>query len=150
MRKILVAVLGSLLAVTMLAQPAAAKQNSVEKASVKTVNTERKAAGLGKVKSQKCLQRYAERHARTMAKKNRMYHQSSKQLGKIMRKCKLSAVGENIARGTSMSSGAVVAAWMGSPRHRANILNGSFNRAGAAYRTGSGKQRFWVHVYGRR
>ena len=150
MKKILVAVLGSLLAVTMLAQPAAAKQNSVEKASVKTVNAERKTAGLGKMKSQKCLQRYAERHAKKMAKSNRLYHQSPKKFRTIMRKCKLSAVGENIARGTSMSSGAVVAAWMGSPGHRENILNRSFNRVGAAYRVGSGKQRFWVHVYGRR
>lgn len=43
-------------------------------------------------------------------------------------------MGENLANNFGSES-ATVAAWMGSPSHRANLLNGYFNEAGIAIGT---------------
>ena len=92
------------------------------------------------------LDRYAERQARRMAKKQRMYHQS---MGPILRKCHLSQVGENVAVGFSKGK-SVTAAWMKSPGHRKNLLNKRHRLVGVgAYRDAHG--RWYVsQVLGRR
>ncbi len=45
-------------------------------------------------------------------------------------------VGENLALGNFASSSALVQAWMNSPGHRANILNGSYREIGVGIVTG--------------
>jgi uncharacterized protein YkwD len=53
--------------------------------------------------------------------------------------------GENVAAGyTSASS--VVAGWMGSSGHRANILNPAFTQIGVASATAADGTRYWTMV----
>ena len=98
------------------------------------------------LKKSTCLDRYAERQARRMAKKQRMYHQH---MGPILRRCHLSQVGENVAVGFPNGK-AVTRAWMKSPGHRKNLLNTRHRLIGiGAYRDAHG--RWYVsQVLGRR
>lgn len=60
-------------------------------------------------------------------------------------------IGENIAYG-QWSPQEVLATWLASPAHCANIMNGEFTEMGAAFsRTaeGSAGVLFWVQVFGR-
>ena len=59
--------------------------------------------------------------------------------------------GENIAAGYSTPE-AVVAGWMASPGHRANILNARFKEIGVGlvYRPGSRYRYYWVQDFGAR
>jgi uncharacterized protein YkwD len=59
-------------------------------------------------------------------------------------------VGENIAAGDRTAAG-VVATWMASGGHRANILKPEYNEIGVGVATGSGTFRdYWVQVFGTR
>ena len=55
--------------------------------------------------------------------------------------------GENIAAGQT-SEEEVMNAWLNSPGHRANILNGAFNKMGIAYYdAGDEYGRYWVTIF---
>ena len=56
------------------------------------------------------------------------------------------AWGENIAAGYGSAS-AVVAGWMGSPGHRANILNGGYTQMGACSADSADGTRYWVQQF---
>ena len=60
---------------------------------------------------------------------------------------KWTALGENIARGTFSSGSQMVAAWMASPGHKANILSTKFAEIGvaAAYGKYNGRNQ-WIAV----
>ena len=58
------------------------------------------------------------------------------------------AAGENLAFG-QQSAAAVVAGWMQSPGHRANILHAAFTEMGVAYLTDTNGRRYYVQVFGR-
>lgn len=59
-------------------------------------------------------------------------------------------IGENIAAG-DMTAEAVVAGWMNSPGHRANILNPEFKEIGVGVLLGAGEFGiYWVQVFGTR
>lgn len=60
-------------------------------------------------------------------------------------------LGENIAGGQSTASAAVTT-WMGSPGHRANMLNSGFREAGGGYAYSGGTQfgRYWTMDFGSR
>lgn len=109
-------------------------------------NRQRAAHDRVALKKSKCLDRYAERQARRMAKQQRMYHQN---MGPILRRCHLSQVGENLAVGFPKGK-AVTLAWMRSPGHRRNLLNERHRLVGVgAYRDAHG--RWYVsQVLGRR
>lgn len=55
--------------------------------------------------------------------------------------------GENVAYGYGSPS-AVVAGWMGSSGHRANILNGAYTMMGACSSTSSTGRVYWVQQFG--
>lgn len=57
------------------------------------------------------------------------------------------AWGENIAAGYGSAS-AVVAGWMGSTGHKANILNGGYTQMGACYADSASGKRYWVQQFG--
>jgi len=62
------------------------------------------------------------------------------------------AIGENLALGNFEGDGGVVAAWMKSPGHRANILNIHFTQIGVAVQEGIFQgERTWlaVQIFGR-
>ncbi len=149
MRRLLIPLAGALLVLGLTAPHAVAKENRIERNSMSLVNDHRKAEGLKTMTRQACLQKHAEVHAQRMAKANRLYHRSSSALRTVMKRCKLTSIGENIARGTAMTSPQVVRSWMGSSGHRANILKPGFNRIGAAYHNGKSSQRYWIQLYGR-
>ena len=130
-----------------LSPPATASiSGSYEHAVSAHGNRQRAAHDRVALKNSQCLDRYAERQARRMAKKQRMYHQ---QMGPILRRCHLSQVGENVAVGFPKGK-SVIAAWMRSPGHRKNLLNKRHRLVGVgAYRDAHG--RWYVsQVLGRR
>ena len=107
-------------------------------------NAERTSRELKPLSSEACVDRYAEQQAARMAAERRMYHQD---LGPILRECNLHAVGENVAYGYSSGS-AVVAGWMGSSGHRANILNGSYRLLGVGAVQSSDGRWYAAQVFG--
>ncbi|MBL4835428.1 MAG: CAP domain-containing protein [Pseudomonas sp.] len=58
------------------------------------------------------------------------------------------ALGENVAVGQSTPE-QVVAAWLNSPKHCANIMNPEFTEMGAAYETRPQTSIYWTQVFGR-
>jgi uncharacterized protein YkwD len=110
-------------------------------------NTARVAAGLVKVRKQDCVQRFATRQAKRMARQERMYHQD---LGPILEQCHLSTVGENVAYGYATGIAVVNLGWMLSPSHRANILNPRYRLMGIGARKADNGQWYTAQVFGRR
>ena len=58
------------------------------------------------------------------------------------------AIAENIAEG-QVTSAAVVANWMSSSGHRANILNATYTEMGAGLAYARGGRSYWVQVFAR-
>jgi uncharacterized protein YkwD len=102
------------------------------------VNARRVAAHLRPLTVSTCATRYAAPWAAHMAATNTLVHQS---LMPLLR-CPARGAGENIAYG-NVTADQMMAMWMNSPGHRANILNPRFTRIGVgAVRTSSG--RWWA------
>jgi uncharacterized protein YkwD len=112
---------GALLVTLVLAfTPASAVTSTTYESDViKWTNVQRVNRDKVAVKAQSCVDRYAERQAAWMASHKLLKHQS---MSTILDACNLSLVAENIAFGYG-TGGRVVAAWMRSPGHRANLLN---------------------------
>lgn len=60
---------------------------------------------------------------------------------------RMQASGENVAEGYP-SAAAVLAGWMTSPGHRANIVSTAFTQMGAGVATASNGRRFHAQVFG--
>jgi uncharacterized protein YkwD len=106
-------------------------------------NAERAAAGLGGLCVNGQLSGFAQNWANQMASMQSLVHQN---IGGLIGGTGFSIMGENILVGPGdLSSGDMETAWMNSPDHRANILNGRFNQVGVgtAY---SSDGRVWVCV----
>jgi uncharacterized protein YkwD len=146
-RVLLVALLGGLVLVTVtFTQSAQASPSGNYERSVQVnTNVQRTHSGRVALKSSSCLDRFAERQARAMAKRREMYHQN---IRRILRVCKLSSVGENVAYGYPNGRSAV-SAWMNSKGHRANILKKRYRLiAVGAYRDSHGTW-YVSQVFGR-
>jgi uncharacterized protein YkwD len=111
---------------------------------VSGTNAERTSRELQPLSSEACVDRYAEQQAARMAAERRMYHQD---LGPILHECNLRGVGENVAYGYPSGS-AVVAGWMGSSGHRANILNSSYRLLGVGAVQSSDGRWYAAQVFG--
>ena len=113
---------------------------AVRGATLCLVNRERSAHGEGPLATNSDLQRAAQGHSESMA--SGAYFEHTGPGGTLLQRIMASgylpgpnalySVGENIAYGSLQDStpGAIVAAWMASPGHRANILNSSFREVG--------------------
>ena len=106
--------------------------SSDEQEVLNLINQQRKNAGLGELKFDSELQKVARIKAQDMVNNNYFSH-TSPTYGSpfdMMKKFGISykTAGENIA-GNSTNK-AAVEAWMGSPGHKANILNSSYNYTG--------------------
>ena len=137
---------GAALVALPLTQSAQASPSGTYENSVYTnTNVQRAKYDRVALNGSRCLDTYAEHQAKAMATQRRLYHQN---LSPILSACNLSTVGENVAYGYS-SGQAVVAAWMRSPGHRANILEPKYRLiAVGAYQDSSG--RWYVsQVFGR-
>lgn len=117
-----------------------------QRTAFKATNNKRRNHELRPFRRNDCLQRYAVRQARRMAAQHRMFHQES---GPVMRACRLSWYGENVAYGYPTGR-AVVRGWMHSRDHRANILKPQFRRMGLAARKGSDGRWYAAQVFGRK
>lgn len=128
-RLIRVLVVAALVSLATFAPAAAVSESTYEKQIVDRTNSHRVKHDKVKVKSNACVDRWAEGQARWMAKKGKLQHQSGR-LKKILKDCKLTGVSENIAYGFS-SGNKTVEAWMKSPGHRKNLLASKMRYIGA-------------------
>jgi len=90
------------------------------------INNQRAAYRRGGLSWAWCPQVFADNWAIHLASTGTFYHQS---MYTILRCGGATVAAENLARG-NVDASAVVAAWMASPGHRANILDGRLNRVG--------------------
>jgi uncharacterized protein YkwD len=115
--------------------PSAATVVNYENHVVALINNERVHRGLGRLALSSCPNSYAVGWAAYLARTGYFYHRS---MMEFLYGCGAQRVAENIARG-DVSSNGIVAAWMASPGHRANILDGRLSRigVGATYAHGT-------------
>ena len=110
---------------------------------INAMNGDRSSAGLGQLCASAALNGFAQSWANWMAQNQSLTHQD---LGVLLGGTSFNAVAENILSGPSgMSVAQMEAAWMASPGHRVNIMNGAYSAAGVgmAY---SSDGRVWVAV----
>ena len=110
-------------------------------------NANRSHHGLKELKPSDCLKRAAVQQAKAMARQEQLFHQD---LGAVMRKCKLSGAGENVAYGYPTGKSLVNEGWMQSEGHRANILNPKFRLMGIGARLGNDGRWYVSQVFGRK
>jgi uncharacterized protein YkwD len=107
------------------------------------LNEQRAQAGLPPLVSDRRLTRAARRFSLAMVRRRFFDHVSPEgsTVGQRVRQAGFSggALGETIAWGSGEQStpGAIVSGWMGSPGHRAIILDGQFHRVGVGVAPGS-------------
>ncbi|MFY2307252.1 hypothetical protein D0439_12010 [Lysinibacillus fusiformis] len=110
--------------------------NAFEQEVVKLTNAERAKAGLSPLQTDDKLMAAAREKSQDMQSNNYFSH-TSPTFGSPFDRMKALGIayksaGENIAQG-QRSPQEVVQAWMDSPGHRANILNGKFTHIGVGY-----------------
>ena len=110
---------------------------------IDAMNGDRGSAGLGQLCASSALGGFAQSWADWMARNQSLTHQD---LGAVLNGTTFATVAENILAGPGgMSAAQMEAAWMASPGHRENIMNGGYTAAGVgtAY---SADGRVWVAV----
>lgn len=114
--------------------PSTAAVAAYEARLIYSINVQRTKYGRAKLTGLACPNRYAETWAAYLARTGAFYHRD---MMTFLRGCGASRVAENLARG-NVSADRLVAAWMASPGHRANILDGRLTRigVGAVYASG--------------
>lgn len=142
--------------------PAAANA-AFEQRVVELLNAERRAAGLPPLKLVEPLTAAARWFAREMAVRGYFapdHDTYDNTQGRLVRVCDWSArvswfyasttnLGETIAAGYETPQ-QVVAGWMRSPGHRAEVLGPGYWETGAGYWTGGPQGSYWVADFGRR
>lgn len=127
-----------------------ASLNAYEQKVVELVNGERQKNGLQALAIDPELSKVARIKSLDMRDNNYFSHQSPtygspfdmlKQFGISYR-----TAGENIAAGQKTPED-VVTAWMGSPGHRANILNSNFTHIGVGYVAGGSYGSYWTQQF---
>ena len=114
---------------------ASARQDRVERAITKMLNYVRAAGGRPALHRSGRLARIADRHSRSMARRNTLTH-APPLAARVSRR---RMVGETVAwmpRGTRGVARRVVEAWLASPPHRDALMDGHFHRVGVARRMG--------------
>lgn len=121
--------------------------NAFEQEVVKLTNAERTKAGLSPLQTDAKLMAAAREKSQDM-QTNKYFSHTSPTFGSPFDRMKALGIaykgaGENIAQG-QRSPQEVVQAWMDSPGHRANILNGKFTHIGVGYvKTGN----YWTQQF---
>jgi uncharacterized protein YkwD len=108
--------------------PSYATMAGYEARVIAQMNVQRARYGLGRLTASACPDVYAERWARYLANNWKFFHQG---LFPILKACSAARVAENLARG-AIGADRVVALWMASPGHRANVLDGRLTKVGVA------------------
>ena len=110
------------------AMPGAAATATYEARVLTAVNVQRAHYGRRPLASWSCIDRYAESWSAYLARTGLLVHRSMRT---VLRGCAATRVAENLARG-GVGPERVVALWMASPPHRANLLDGRLADAGVA------------------
>lgn len=128
-----------------------AGDSGLEAAVLSLVNQERAAAGCPTLRSDGPLTGLARAHSADMRDRNFFSHTNPSGQSPWDR-AEAAGIGylaaENIAAGQS-SAAAVMAAWMGSPGHRSNILNCSLRTLGVGVAYGGSYGIYWTQDFGR-
>jgi uncharacterized protein YkwD len=135
----------ALVAIPLTQVAQASASGTYENSVYANTNVQRAKYDRVKLKGAKCLDRFAERQAAKMADEQKMYHQ---QLGPILKACKLSMVGENVAYGYPNGK-AAVSAWMKSPGHKANIVNKGYRLIAVGAAQDEDGRWYVAQVFGR-
>ena len=120
---------------------------------VARTNAERRKLGLALLARNGILMRAAQMQADQMAATLTMAHELPRARYPTMTDrlravgYTYAAIGENVAAGYP-SAASVVAGWMTSPGHRANIASTSYTEMGAGVATGKNGLRYWAQVFG--
>lgn len=114
-------------------QPEKFKLHPIEQMIIDATNAQRAVYGLAPLAVDRDLIKSARAHAIWMTQNHTLQHTSQ-------------PVAENIAMGQP-DCPAAIAAWMSSPGHRANILNPSYRRMGAAAYQMPGGTIFWCQQF---
>lgn len=133
------------------ADPGATPLSSIAASTLCLINEERVDRGLSALRTNAKLAKAAEGHVRDMVDHQYFAHDSLdgrrfstriKQAGYVPAGARW-FVGENLAWGTGAygTPRGVVTAWMGSPGHRANILEAGFKEIGLGIVTGNPRDR---------
>jgi uncharacterized protein YkwD len=126
---------------------AAAGLTRSESTLLHQMNRARAEYGLGPLRFDRHLERAARAHSRAMLREDVFAHGA---FGSRMLQFDVtgSLAGENLAWGTGARGTArgIVAAWLASPEHRANLLRPSFTRVGIGERAGSFQGFAGAHV----
>jgi uncharacterized protein YkwD len=139
----------AVIAALVLVLPAAALGGTTrsESSLLREMNRVRAQHGLGRLSADTHLQRAARSHSREMIVANVFRHGA---FGSRMLQFNVTGrlAGENLAWGTGALGTArgIVAAWLASPEHRANLLRPSFSRVGISDLTGSFRGHRGAHV----
>ena len=110
------------------ARPSAASVAGYEARVISAINAERARHGRGRLAVWGCMDRYATAWSAHLARTGTLTHRS---MSVVLRGCAATRVAENLARG-GVGPERVVAMWMASPGHRANLLDGRLTNAGVA------------------
>lgn len=121
--------------------------SSIEQQVLTLTNQERAKAGLKALATDAALMNSAREKSADMSKNNYFSH-TSPTLGSPFDQMKAKGIqyksaAENIAKG-QQSAAEVVKAWMESPGHRANIMNGNFTHIGIGY---SAQGNYWTQQF---
>ena len=127
------------------AAPAQAATGDAAKVFSQT-NAQRTKAGIRPLISDPALDKAAAAWAKHLASTCTFKHSTSTWRADRVATAGWSATGENIAAGYAASS--VVAAWMASPGHKANILNTRYTGVGIGYAKGTCYGSYWVQIFG--
>jgi uncharacterized protein YkwD len=136
------------------ASPVETTLNASGREIVVHTNAARQALGLPALARNAALMKAAQLQADQMAALNRMAHDlpgaaypsPSSRLDAVG--YQMSASGENVAEGYPTPA-AVVAGWMTSAGHRANIVSTQFTEMGAGMATAKNGRKFYAQVFGR-
>jgi uncharacterized protein YkwD len=132
-----------------LVLPAAAlgSASRSESSLLRELNRVRATYGLGRLAADHKLERAARAHSREMLGSNVFEHGA---FGSRMLQFNVTGTlaGENLAWGTGArgTSQGIVAAWLASPEHRANLLRASFTRVGISDLVGGFHGHTGAHV----
>jgi uncharacterized protein YkwD len=107
------------------------------------LNAERAAAHLSPLAASNCADGFAENWAPQIQRDGALSHQS---LSPILSACHASTAGENVAYG-NVTADEMMAMWMKSPGHRANILNTRYTAVGIGAVTDSSGRWYGVQDF---
>ncbi len=129
------------------AAPASKQARAYGAAAEKATNVQRVAVGKRKLKADGCLAKWAAKHAAKLARKGGgIRHQD---IRKVLRDCRLTMVGENVAMGYPSGKSVVKQGWMKSPGHKRNLLEKRYTRGEVVARRSASGTWYAVQLFGR-